>query len=200
MNTLLVPLFLFSFLASTFAQNSSLTINTIVQVVVCEPILLTWSGGVSPYHIFVIPANNLSATLFILGPLNGTEFTWVVNVTAGNSDVLQIHDNTGALADSGPFNPTGSDTSCINSGSTGSSSAGTNPSVSAGTGASTGASTKSSTGAATGSPARSSGSAALPSASGTGVATSTQSSAAAAHHYAPLAILGVAAFFLALVL
>jgi len=190
MNTLFVSLFLFSFLASTTLAQG-LSINSISGVTTCVPVLLTWAGGVSPYDVMVLPESppNANALVDFL-PQTGTSLTWIVNITAGTTAFLQIRDSTGQPAESGNFTvQAGTSTSCINS-------------TSAGTGASTGATT--------GSPAPSSRSAGLSSSSSTRPATSTgtgaapsKSSAAAAHHYAPveaLAMTGVAAFVFALVL
>jgi len=202
MNTLFVPFFLFSFLASIALAQDTFTINSLTDVTVCQPSLITWMNGHPPYFLTVQPENEPNAgPLVNLGEQNGTSFTWVVNIPAGDNGFLQLRDSTGVLAQSGVFSvQAGTTTSCLNSTSTG------NTPASAGTGASTGATT--------GSTASSSGSASLTSASasasGTARATSTgsgaapsRSSAAAASHYAPgrtLAMTGAAALAFALVL
>ncbi|TFK75238.1 hypothetical protein BDN72DRAFT_758202 [Pluteus cervinus] len=93
------------------ALAQSFTINTPTNVVVCQPILLSWTGGVGAIH----DGNNPSAAAIEdLGPQNGTSFTWIVNVAAGTSIGLALRDSTGQSVQSASFtvNP-GTSTSCV---------------------------------------------------------------------------------------
>jgi len=210
MNTLFTPLFLVSFLASTVLAQDTYMINTPMDVVECQPTLLTWTGGTSPYYLSILPAGQPNAASLVdLGIQTGMSYTWVVNLTYGTAGFCELRDSTGKMAQSGPFQVgRGSDSNCINptsAGNTSVTSAGTS------TGAATGATTVL-TGTASGTTP-----AALSSATGTtGDVTKTSpstsspstaaakpksSTAAAASHYAPvgtLAMIGVAAFALVL--
>ncbi|KIL67593.1 hypothetical protein M378DRAFT_191606 [Amanita muscaria Koide BX008] len=99
--------------ASVYAQ--SFTINTPSNVVVCQPLLIQWSGGTAPYFLSVLPGNSPSGqALESLGTFNGTSFSWKVNIAAGTSIDLTLRDSNGNLAQSAAvtINP-GSDTSCV---------------------------------------------------------------------------------------
>jgi len=128
--------------ASVYAQGS-FSINTPSNVVVCQPILIQWSGGTSPYFLSVLPGNDPTGTaLESLGTFNGTSFSWKVNIAAGTAIGLTLRDSNGNLAQTASFtvNP-GTDTSCVGqavSGSAGTASATPLPSVSGTTGGNTG--------------------------------------------------------------
>jgi hypothetical protein len=101
------------FVAGALAQ---LTINTPANVVECQPILLSWSGGVSPYFLSILPGGSpTAAALEDLGEMNTTSVTWTCNIQAGVSLGLTLRDSSGTVAQSAPFtvNP-GSSTTCLN--------------------------------------------------------------------------------------
>ncbi|KAF9468076.1 hypothetical protein BDZ94DRAFT_1304813 [Collybia nuda] len=137
--------FAFAPLAAVLAASSALaqqfTINTPTNVVVCQPILLTWVGGTPPYFLR-FPGNQPgAAALEDLGQQTGNQFTWLVNIAAGTSIGLSLRDNSGQTVQSAPFDiNSGTDTSCV----------GKNPSSS---GAAPPANTGSSSGSSTGGPA-----------------------------------------------
>ncbi|KAG2066652.1 hypothetical protein BDR04DRAFT_1106311 [Suillus decipiens] len=101
------------FVAGALAQ---FTINTPVNVVECQPTLLTWSGGISPYYLTVVHlpgATPNGVALENLGQQNGTSVTWICNIASGQSIGLTLRDSSGSIAQTAPFtvNP-GSSTSC----------------------------------------------------------------------------------------
>jgi hypothetical protein len=124
--------------AAVFATSAlaQLTINTPSNPVVCQPLLITWSGGTPPYYLSILPGNQPTAQALENFPTQtGTSLTWTVNIAVGTSIGFHIVDSTGASQDSAPFSIlTGADTSCV----------GKNPSSSGGA-----SSTESGTGAAT---------------------------------------------------
>lgn len=101
------------FVAGALAQ---FTINTPANVVECQPTLISWSGGVSPFFLSILPGGSpTAAALENLGQQNGTSVTWTCNIQAGVSLGLTLRDSTGATAQSAPFtvNP-GSSITCLN--------------------------------------------------------------------------------------
>ncbi|KAF5381958.1 hypothetical protein D9615_004358 [Tricholomella constricta] len=112
--------------SSALAQ---LTINTPSNPVVCQPLLLTWSGGTPPYFLVRISAqffhtkSNTCGFIIIepnapslhdFGQVEGNSLTWTVNIAAGTSIGLTLRDSTGTTAQSAPFNiNAGGDTSCV---------------------------------------------------------------------------------------
>ncbi|KAF9238491.1 hypothetical protein BU15DRAFT_75186 [Melanogaster broomeanus] len=103
------------FVAGALAQ---FTINTPANVVECQPTLLSWSGGVSPYYLrqVILPgASPNGAALEDLGEMNTTSVTWTCNIAAGTSLGLTLRDSSGTVAQSAPFtvNP-GSSITCLN--------------------------------------------------------------------------------------
>ncbi|KAH8104257.1 hypothetical protein DFH11DRAFT_163642 [Phellopilus nigrolimitatus] len=106
---------LVALLIASGIHAETLIINTPTNVVQCEPALLTWQGGVSPYFLVVLPGGELSATpLEDLGEKEGTSLSWLVNIAAGTSVGLKLSDSTGAVAQSAPFTiQSSSDASCL---------------------------------------------------------------------------------------
>ncbi|KAH7926305.1 hypothetical protein BV22DRAFT_1033021 [Leucogyrophana mollusca] len=96
--------------------QSVLVINTPAIVLECEPTLLTWSGGKSPYFLTVNPGGDPSSpALECLGEQTGTSYTWTVNIASGTSVGLELRDSTGDVAYSAPFTiQPGTSTTCIN--------------------------------------------------------------------------------------
>lgn len=106
---------------SAFAQGpNGLTINTPSNVVVCEPILLTWGGGTPPYIVSVLPAASPSGPAVVTFPqTSATELTWLVNQQANTMLSLSVRDNTGGSDPSAPFTVlSGSNSSCVTAATT----------------------------------------------------------------------------------
>ncbi|KJA26306.1 hypothetical protein HYPSUDRAFT_199053 [Hypholoma sublateritium FD-334 SS-4] len=96
--------------ALLLASNAmaQLTVNTPLSAVVCQPLLITWSGGTPPYFL---PS---AAALLSFPSQTTTSITWTVNITANTQLGLDLKDSTGTLAQSGVFTTqAGSDTSCL---------------------------------------------------------------------------------------
>ncbi|KAH9002974.1 hypothetical protein EDB86DRAFT_3073463 [Lactarius hatsudake] len=123
------------FAAGVSAQ--SLTVNTPLNVVVCQPLLISWSGGTGPYFLrFVIihpGAAPDDPALEDFGTQQGTSFTWTaVNFPSGTSLDITLRDSGGLISQSAPFTvQTGTNTACLNASSSSSSSSGgsTSPST-----------------------------------------------------------------------
>ncbi|EPQ54378.1 hypothetical protein GLOTRDRAFT_130486 [Gloeophyllum trabeum ATCC 11539] len=147
----LAGLALASAVAGVVGQN--FMINTPSNVVVCEPILFTWTGGTPPYYLSILPGGQPSAPALVnLGEQQGTSYTWTVTQPAGTSLGLTLRDSSGQTVQSAPFTVlSGTDTSCLN-GSSGASSATSSGSSSSSATSSSGTATSgSSTSAASGS-------------------------------------------------
>ncbi|KIM39814.1 hypothetical protein M413DRAFT_446740 [Hebeloma cylindrosporum] len=109
----LAPIALIASLASSaYAQ---FTINSLLNVVVCQPSLITWVGGTAPYFLSILPAGQPSANALVdFGQVSGTSVTWLANLGVGTSAFLNLRDSTGALAQSGTFTVlAGSNSSCV---------------------------------------------------------------------------------------
>ncbi|KAJ7248561.1 hypothetical protein B0H12DRAFT_1123282 [Mycena haematopus] len=65
----------------------------------CTPFLLQWQGGIAPWTLRVLQANN-SAVLENLGVFKVTSFNWNVDLAAGTSVQIQLEDSSGANATS----------------------------------------------------------------------------------------------------
>ncbi|PFH52988.1 hypothetical protein AMATHDRAFT_55886 [Amanita thiersii Skay4041] len=142
-----------------YAQGQ-LTINTPSNPVVCQPLLLTWSGGSPPYFLSIHPGSDPNgASIQDFPQQTGTSLTWTVNIAAGTQIGLSLRDNTGNTAQSAAFtiNP-GSDTACVGKPpdvSGGASSGATGATSSAGSGSASAPSTASTSAALTTAPATS---------------------------------------------
>ncbi|PPQ69323.1 hypothetical protein CVT25_005924 [Psilocybe cyanescens] len=126
------------FAASALAQdNGPPLVNTPINPPVCQPLLITWGGGTqvcifrssTPLRLSDIISSILpggqpgAAALLDFGQQTGTSLTWTVNITAGTSLGLVLRDSTGTVSQSAPFTvQSSSDTSCLNGGSSSSSS------------------------------------------------------------------------------
>lgn len=104
-----------SLFAITFVICQQLTINTPSNPVICQPLLLTWNGGVSPYFLSILPGNQPSAPpIHDFGQINSNSLTWIVNIKAGIILGLTLRDSTGSIAQSSPFTvQDGPDNSCL---------------------------------------------------------------------------------------
>lgn len=116
-----------SFVALAVAAASVLgqQINTPASLTVCQPTLLSWSGGQAPYFLSVIPGGQASAAaLKDFGEQTDNQETWNVDLPAGTSITLKLTDSTGNTVYSSPVTiGAGTSTSCLNAAASGSSSA-----------------------------------------------------------------------------
>ncbi|KAG7089498.1 hypothetical protein E1B28_011178 [Marasmius oreades] len=84
--------------------QSSLTMNAPTNLVACQPVQIAWIGGTPPYFVSVQDGNNPSGTALQSFPQqNGTALSWTVNVQAGTSLVLQLHDSSGQTSKTAPI-------------------------------------------------------------------------------------------------
>ncbi|PPQ99159.1 hypothetical protein CVT24_009349 [Panaeolus cyanescens] len=117
MKSVLVSLASAALLAgSAVAQNAPL-VNTPASSTVCQPLLITWSGGTPPYFLrsVILPGGQPSAAPLIdFGQVEGTQLSWTVNVT--NSELgINLRDSTGLLSQSAAFpNLPGTNQACLN--------------------------------------------------------------------------------------
>ncbi|KAH9063843.1 hypothetical protein EDB87DRAFT_1600655 [Lactarius vividus] len=119
------------FVAGASAQ--SLTVNTPLNVVVCQPLQISWTGGTAPYFLSVHPgAAPNDPALADFGTQQGTSFIWTaVNFPSGTSLDITLRDSSGLTSQSAPFTvQTGTDTACLNASSSSSSSGSTSPATS----------------------------------------------------------------------
>jgi len=108
-----------SFIAGAVAQ---LQVSTPAQLVTCQPAAITWSGGVAPYYLSVLPGGQTGATALENFPTqSGTSYTWPkVDIAAGITITIQIRDSTGSINYSSPVDiQQGPDTSCVGGNSSG---------------------------------------------------------------------------------
>ncbi|KAK7436039.1 hypothetical protein VKT23_019342 [Stygiomarasmius scandens] len=93
---------LLTFAASTlFALDvlAQMQISTPGSLVECQPVLLSWSEGQSPYFLSVDPGNQPgAAALEQLGEQSSTSFVWLVNIQANTLVGFTVRDSTGATA------------------------------------------------------------------------------------------------------
>ncbi|KAF8905106.1 hypothetical protein CPB84DRAFT_1772447 [Gymnopilus junonius] len=108
------PFALIAALVSSAAAQT-FTINTPLNVQVCLPVLINWTGGTPPYFLSILPAGQPSANALVdLGQQSGNSVTWIANLPVGTGAFLDLRDNTGTLAQSGSFTiQTGTNTSCV---------------------------------------------------------------------------------------
>ncbi|GHJ87214.1 hypothetical protein NliqN6_3616 [Naganishia liquefaciens] len=169
-----------SFVALAVAAASVLgqQINTPASLTVCQPTLLSWSGGQAPYFLSVIPGGQASAAaLKDFGEQNDNSETWTVDLAAGTSITLKLTDSTGNTVYSSPVTiGEGTSTSCLNAAGSSSAASGSSA-ASSSTGAAAGASSAVSSAASSASSAASSAVSSASSAAAS--ATSARASSAA---------------------
>jgi hypothetical protein len=93
-----------------------LTYMCSVGVTVCQPTLLTWSGGAPPYFVDIFDAKDVKGTPLeqLVTGSNAKQFTWTVNVPAGSEIVGRIRDSTGLIKNTATFTvQDGSNSSCL---------------------------------------------------------------------------------------
>ncbi|KAF9267754.1 hypothetical protein L218DRAFT_644904 [Marasmius fiardii PR-910] len=89
----------FTVLSAIAGALAQVTMNTPSNLVVCQPVQLTWSGGLAPYFISVQDGNNPSGpALQRFDNENGTSLTWLVNLQAGTSVGFLLRDSNGATS------------------------------------------------------------------------------------------------------
>jgi hypothetical protein len=93
------------FAASTTAADS-IVVDTPLNATICEPIVLSWAGGIPPYAVTIAQVVD-SAFGFLDFGETGTEtsFTWIVNITYGvdNPLVVSVIDSARNIAQSQLF-------------------------------------------------------------------------------------------------
>ncbi|KAJ8084722.1 hypothetical protein PM082_003498 [Marasmius tenuissimus] len=85
--------------AALFAvAEAVVTINTPNNLVQCQPTLITWSGGPGPFTLSYDGNNPTGPALETFPGLQGTSFTWDVDIPAGRSVGFLLRDSTGATS------------------------------------------------------------------------------------------------------
>ncbi|KAG1733615.1 uncharacterized protein EDB91DRAFT_1057306 [Suillus paluster] len=103
-------------LVSAVPAVFGLTINTPANVVECQPILLSWSGGTAPYYLTLVPGSqSMAAPIKSFPTQTGTSYTWNVDLQANTIFNIALKDSTGttAYSDIVTIMP-GTDISCVN--------------------------------------------------------------------------------------
>jgi len=180
--------------------QSQVTVNTPPQLVECEPIQITWSGGTGPYFLSVFPDGNPSVVLENLSnsSISGTTFTWEVNIASGQSVGFAVRDSTGVTGQSAAVGiQAGTSTSCVGQSVSGSAAAGTTGSSPASTGGSSGATTTAASSSTSGTSASKSTGSSGSSGTSTSASASTTTNAAASQS-AQLGFAGIVAAIVAL--
>ncbi|WRT67880.1 uncharacterized protein IL334_004854 [Kwoniella shivajii] len=158
-------------------QANDITIATPPSLTQCEPVLLSWSGGVGPYILTAIPGGQPSAAALatISASEAGNSVTWKVNVAAGTEVTVKVTDSRGINQYTSPVQILPGSDSCLGAASGGSTSNSSTPSSAAAGGvASSAASAASSAVSAASSGASSAASAAT---SAAGIKTTTTQTA-----------------------
>jgi len=90
------------------------------NVVFCQPLLLSWQGGVPPYFITAVaPGQTQTYETFTKDPTTDMQLTWTIDLAPGSVFNLGIKDSTGATNFAAPVtvlaNPQASTTCTPNS-------------------------------------------------------------------------------------
>ncbi|WRT66315.1 uncharacterized protein IL334_003270 [Kwoniella shivajii] len=111
------------------ALSADLTIQTPASLITCQPALLSWTGGQSPYYLAVIPGGEPSAAaLQDLGEQTGNSLTWTVNIASGTSITLKVTDSTGTVNYNQAVTiQAGSSTNCLTAAATSSAASASTP-------------------------------------------------------------------------
>ncbi|KAI0049755.1 hypothetical protein FA95DRAFT_796207 [Auriscalpium vulgare] len=91
--------------------------RTSPSATVCEPLLLSWSGGTPPYYLSAVPAGQPSAPALKQFPMtNDTSFTWkAVSLAANYNCAMVLKDSMGVMAFSATIAIQGGhDSGCVN--------------------------------------------------------------------------------------
>ncbi|KAL0580967.1 hypothetical protein V5O48_001059 [Marasmius crinis-equi] len=102
-------------LVSAASVMAQVTMNTPTNLVACQPVQLTWSGGKAPYFISVQDGNNPTGTaLERFDNQSGTSLSWTVNFAGGTSVGFLLRDSDGATSQTAATTiQAGSSTDCI---------------------------------------------------------------------------------------
>ncbi|KAG8944940.1 hypothetical protein FRC03_001864 [Tulasnella sp. 419] len=108
-------------IATTFvnaqAGAADPTINTPSGVVVCLPVMLTFSGTQPPFILEIHPGGQPDTpALKTFEPTSANSLTWVVDQPAGTSLTLVIRDAIGRTNPSAPFTVLPGNPACLNGG------------------------------------------------------------------------------------
>ncbi|KAJ7240828.1 hypothetical protein B0H12DRAFT_1134192 [Mycena haematopus] len=85
----ILPLF-FSFTLASFIVD-----QVTDAALTCEPVLLQWQGGKTPWKLSIVAADQ--SLIENLGTFTETAFPWTVDVPAGTVVAAQVTDSTGAV-------------------------------------------------------------------------------------------------------
>ncbi|KII89930.1 hypothetical protein PLICRDRAFT_697750 [Plicaturopsis crispa FD-325 SS-3] len=92
-----------------------LTINTPVNVVECQPLQFTWTGGTGPYFLSLVPGGqSMAAAIKQFPEQQGTSYTWNVDLPQNTQFNIALKDSTGATAYSDVATVLAGSTSCEN--------------------------------------------------------------------------------------
>ncbi|KAF9267756.1 hypothetical protein L218DRAFT_644986 [Marasmius fiardii PR-910] len=99
------------------APSSSVTMNTPSNLVTCQPIMLTWSGGTAPYFLSLQDGNNFyGPALQQFAQQSATSTSWIVNVPAGKDVAFLLRDSAGQTSVTAPVTvQKGSEETCVDS-------------------------------------------------------------------------------------
>ncbi|KAJ7628519.1 hypothetical protein FB45DRAFT_1059264 [Roridomyces roridus] len=78
----------------------------------CEPFVIKWEGGKSPYTLSVLNADD-SSSIEVLGSSQITSYAWHVDVNAGTSIKIQVTDDSGTSASSNSLVVQSGDSNCL---------------------------------------------------------------------------------------
>ncbi|KAI6128294.1 hypothetical protein EV401DRAFT_920184 [Pisolithus croceorrhizus] len=92
-------------LVSAVLGQETLTINTPTAAYYCEPLLITWAGGVGPYNLVYLIGGNtpIPGHEFFATDVPGYSYEWTVSVSYYTPIALVVQDSTGATAESATF-------------------------------------------------------------------------------------------------
>ncbi|VDB88426.1 unnamed protein product [Peniophora sp. CBMAI 1063] len=99
---------------SNVGAGQPMMINTPSTVLECQPVQFSWTGGLGPYYLAIIPGDQPFAPPMRRFPTqNGTTFTWNADLPANTKFNLLLRDSTGAQAYSATVTEgEGNDKSC----------------------------------------------------------------------------------------
>ncbi|RSH87460.1 hypothetical protein EHS25_003370 [Saitozyma podzolica] len=106
-------------LAAATAVMAQLQIFTPASLVQCQPVLVSWQGGTSPYFVSIIPGGQTTAAAIKnFGQTSATSLTWTVDIPAGQSITFKIVDSTGNINYGSPLTIQSGSSGCLSPNST----------------------------------------------------------------------------------